>query len=656
MDNRRRLIFIILLCPFITIAQDLLPYLDGDLYGFSDENGHIIIQPQFNSVTNFGDARVFDNITEHRTDREIPEFLAEVRIGDRWNLINTHGEILLRKGTEERVKISPVSVGYKYQPNNYLISGTCEDGWGYINVSNQSSTGLLYLPDFRYDQNQYGAFAYCPESIKRIPDCNCFMTRREDLNIDLVQKDGTVILSNIPYPEKDEEKLMELKQKCLMTPNQAFIPKPEPKKKKKPRGLSREQVEAERKGKNDLFSKFIGKKIDEVRRFVISYHESWHACINRKRKKLYIVNKQGKLVKTIKTDEFPSSIQRNRLLGSNAIYLKGLKKNTLLTIEGKVIKLGHEYADVIAFREVNVAFLNPDDYYPFHVYDKNWKRILDDEVIGNKLGIIKSFDEGNTPCYRETVNLIPLENIAGIDYFDDIGYYVRRTRDSGDTMKRYDYEHIQPAIPNIKGGVHSYFLEHFHSPRKRKKKGFPQRTTVYQKDNRLIVTDSNLVVLDTIVDKFLSIDSCKLATKVIIKGDTVELPMQPTYHSFNKYLFPNTKIYQARVGDNYELRNINHDLLKSVAVGIQTENPLNLKVLNTSKYLLDRDSVLSIIDTNGDIQLEVPVPQYNKNKNRIKHMSWSKPNLYSVIDHKFLKVHEKQPYLINLDTYKILKE
>jgi len=89
----KRFIFLILAIPFqsINYAQELIPFLQGNLYGFSDADGKLVVPADYDEVSLFN---------EHD--------FAHVRKGDKWSIINSFGLELLPLELEKPFQLEPV--------------------------------------------------------------------------------------------------------------------------------------------------------------------------------------------------------------------------------------------------------------------------------------------------------------------------------------------------------------------------------------------------------------------------------------------------------------------------------------------------------------------------------------------------------------------
>ena len=89
----KRFIFLILTIQFHTInyAQELIPFLQGDLYGFSDADGKLVVPANYDEVSLF-----------------TPQHFAHVRKGDKWSIINSSGREILPFELEKPLQLEPV--------------------------------------------------------------------------------------------------------------------------------------------------------------------------------------------------------------------------------------------------------------------------------------------------------------------------------------------------------------------------------------------------------------------------------------------------------------------------------------------------------------------------------------------------------------------
>lgn len=72
-------------------AQELIPYLDGEYYGYSGLNGKIVIEPVFSEATLFNE-----------------DGIAHVRKGDKWSIIHKTGKVILPWNSDQKIKLQLV--------------------------------------------------------------------------------------------------------------------------------------------------------------------------------------------------------------------------------------------------------------------------------------------------------------------------------------------------------------------------------------------------------------------------------------------------------------------------------------------------------------------------------------------------------------------
>ena len=96
-------------------SQKLFPYLKGELYGYADADLNIIIEPQYQEVTEFGNLRFFTkaySTTHNNKFNSDPDNCALALKDSLWYLIDRQGLSLLGNGMKSKVVFTNFSKIY----------------------------------------------------------------------------------------------------------------------------------------------------------------------------------------------------------------------------------------------------------------------------------------------------------------------------------------------------------------------------------------------------------------------------------------------------------------------------------------------------------------------------------------------------------------
>jgi len=117
-------ICIVCFCQTI-YSQDLVRYTKDGLYGFADQDGNVVIDVQYEEVTEFGVPLILSSYN-YGSKRRIPSPLAHVKKDGQWKVINRKGDSILPTTSDEKFKISWLS--YKF------VDGSVKDFWNVLSA------------------------------------------------------------------------------------------------------------------------------------------------------------------------------------------------------------------------------------------------------------------------------------------------------------------------------------------------------------------------------------------------------------------------------------------------------------------------------------------------------------------------------------------
>jgi len=126
-------------------SQSLFPYLKGDLYGFADSTGKVIVEPVYEQITHHGYTTFFSEMHDPKRrkyqDKDWPEELALGYTDGKWHLLDKHCNSILKEGTKGKIKVSSWSTTSPYL---VITTDSITDGWGIWNANTGETEGLVY--------------------------------------------------------------------------------------------------------------------------------------------------------------------------------------------------------------------------------------------------------------------------------------------------------------------------------------------------------------------------------------------------------------------------------------------------------------------------------------------------------------------------------
>lgn len=191
--------------PFITVVffffyfgtcltQPLVPYLKDGLYGFANSKGEIIVEPQFNDVSCFGN---HEWLSKERSgafsplqNNHVSKF-AKVKIGKSVTFIDEAGNYILPL-QETDLSMAGILNGHHNKSkipdntdslNQHYLRICRFSGWGFYNISNREFSGFKYNNENLFEVRRVGY------------DCvhNHYIDKKDYENLNLITVTGEMI-------------------------------------------------------------------------------------------------------------------------------------------------------------------------------------------------------------------------------------------------------------------------------------------------------------------------------------------------------------------------------------------------------------------------------------------------------------------------------
>jgi len=213
-------------------AQNLLPYFQDSLYGFTDKNGKVIIEPKYDNLTKFGSPYLLneengnDKIRSTATEIRLDLKLAHVKEDGEWYVINKKGEPILPGRSSKPFKIiSLISAKSFYSKSNVesldtskavMVLNTSTDFWTLYFLDTEKKGAHVY---------KYHNSKYLEEFKTPLP--SPFLIANFDVNfISNVQKYGSRFDKGFPYgAPPPTQHLLDRKTGLLVIPDKIYINK-----------------------------------------------------------------------------------------------------------------------------------------------------------------------------------------------------------------------------------------------------------------------------------------------------------------------------------------------------------------------------------------------------------------------------------------------
>jgi len=679
-------------------AQTLYPYLKGQLYGFADTTARVVIEPRYDEVSNFGSPYLFSKYYQknkkNTTALYWPEDIALIYKDSLWNLIDRNGAILLEKGFKSKIQFAtlashPFTADPTSEEQLRILTENADDGWGIWDVNNSTTKGFIYSNNY-HDYNDASDLRkrkkYKPRRwypFRQLECGRCYLARRKNGSEDLIAKYGSVLATYIELGKKPKWAALDQKERTALEEmyydslcTQLYKPPVIPTEKNEinknkfdPKAFMQNNIKRNQL-LTDSLGAITGETYDEIKTFTIDLKRKWTALLSKSNKKLDIFDEAGHFIYTVKSDNIPKSIAGNQLGIHKAVFLSGLDKKVLIDENGKEIFPPNMYQDILLLNNhVTLAFPNENTVFPVHIYDKEWNRIIPEEIHkisswSNAVTVIDShgdsvrlqFDNGFLPKQINepgSFDFIPLKAPKKTVTPPLLpGIYTARKNDS--PIVGGMEAHL--TVPQTRVVLRDILLQRI---RKNKKRSGSPSVFLDKEGNqaRLVITKSNIIFLDTTVQEFLFIDSDKKLARVVMDGDTISLELKNKKRSFYRNQIADSYMYFIRNGNNYELKAANDSIIATKPAYLASTTKITPAKFSDDRYVfrINHEDIL-LLNKQGQVLTTFQVQEQNRFTHFIAKSNDTSFQTFDLIDKNYLKVFSKKPFLINLNNLNEFRE
>lgn len=693
-------------------GQTLYPYLQKGLYGFADSTGRIVIEPQYEEVSDFGTSFLFSEapnplLSSYQIENARLDNMALAYADNLWYLLDKKGNSILGKGVKGKIRLYGPDHAYKTEsPYLQITTDSLADGWGIWDSEKQETAGMTYsyygytspspIKDRRPNRDLNPFRGTC-RKYQSIPDCDCKKAQRKDGGVDIISKYLEVLKEDYykqdPGRWKDltsSEKITlqhaELKNLCRQAksyPAKRVPSKPEQKKK---RWGSAESFLKEREHFKDSIQTLTGRRYHEVKKILVDIKTHWTCGLDTVKNRLDIINAEGEIVYKAKASVIPESITHNTLAAIGHLFIKSEKGGVLIDKKGKVKFKKNQYKDIrLVNNHMILAFMDADYPFPLHIYDKKLNRLPENEVYDmtrsylltkNDKGdfvckqLIAEFGSERTLSYQETVegkefNFIPLKKTR------------TKPPEKPQDSPPLKFEETENKNPIIEYGMMSgysftgpiskihptdYFLSRFKNKSRRnriRQKNYLFYMREEPQGHRLVATQENMIYLDTMVQEFIALKANGEQVLVRLNDqDTTTLTLKSQNRSFFKRKINYSEMYTHRNGSYTELRAADHSVLSRSKVRYGYHDPaLNANRLIDDRYILFTSNTEGfILNSKGEKLHNIERTDPSWLATMVSNVDQYSQKDYELIDDTMLKVYDKKPYLIELETMTVFKK